>query len=62
MGAQRFPGLTETGFKEAVDRVAVVGPLVTNNTVRITHGKALKECGQFTPTKGIAKVGLNLLT
>ncbi len=61
MGAQRFPSLAKTGFKEAVDRVAVVWPLVTGHTVRITHGKPPEEGGHCAPTKGMAKVGLNLL-
>jgi len=62
MGAQRFPSLAETGFKEAVDRVAVVWPLVASHALRIAHGEPPEEGGQCTPSNGMAKVGLNLLT
>ncbi len=62
MGAQRFPSLAETGFEEAVDRVAVVGSLVTGQTVCITHGKPSEGGWPFAPAKGMAQVGLNLLT
>ena len=62
MGAQRFPSLAETGFKEAVDRVAVVWPLVASHALRIVDGESPEEGGQCTPSNGMAKVGLNLLT
>ncbi len=62
MGTQLFPGLTETGLEEAIDRVAVIWPLVTGQAVRITHGKPSEEGGEpFAPANGMAQVGLNLL-
>lgn len=62
MGTQLFPSLAETRLKEAIDRVAVIGPLVTGHTVRITHGKPSEGGGYFTPTNGMAQISLNLLT
>lgn len=61
MGAQLFPSLAETGLQEAIDRVAVIGPLVTGHAFRITHGKPSEGGGHFASAKGIAHVSLNLL-
>ena len=56
-----FSSLAETGFKEAIDRVAVVRPLVTGHALRITHGKPSEGGEHFTPANSMAQVGLNLL-
>ncbi|CBE69486.1 protein of unknown function [Candidatus Methylomirabilis oxygeniifera] len=61
MGTQLFPSLAETGLEEAIDRVAVIGSLVTGHAVRITYGKPSEVGGHFTPTNGMAQIGLNLL-